>query len=130
MSFWISKIVKHTKKPHRCEFCGVKIPVGSSCHNEVGTYCGDFNNYYLCERCRTLLTSKQGPWDNDGDELGEFHDILFDSDMLVCPKCGKSNHREYDYSDDMLSIDLECNNCDHKYTVDLSAKALMAGDTP
>jgi hypothetical protein len=51
MSFWNSKTIKKTRKQHKCEFCGRIILIGSSCSSESGTYEGNFQHYYLCNRC-------------------------------------------------------------------------------
>ena len=131
MSFWNSKRIKKTKKQHRCEFCGVKIQIGSSCHNEVGVYYRDFNNYYLCDRCHVLLHSRNSTWVDTFDyELGEFQECLYNSSHLDCPKCGKSNFREVEFSDNMLSCTVKCDYCNAKYTVGLSGDALLSIATP
>jgi len=117
MSFWESKKVKKTRKLHRCEYCGAMIPIGSSCNNETGTYDGDFNNYYLCNRCLTFMDLYR---DKSDEELGEFTEELMNTDLLDCPGCKSSNHREYDFQDNMQNVKLECDDCNHKWTVDLS----------
>lgn len=121
MSFWNSKKIKKTRKIHRCEYCGAIVPIGSSCNNETGTYEGDFNNYYLCNRCVTFMDIYR---DKSEMELGDFSDELMNTNLLDCPMCGSYNRREYDYKDNMQSISLECDNCDHKWEVDLSLEAL------
>ena len=121
MSFWESKDIKKTRKQHTCEYCGTKILIGSSCRNEVGLYEGDFNHYYLCLRCVLFMDMFR---DRDNDELGCLHDEVMDNDLLDCPKCKGWNKSEYDWSDDMQSMSLECDNCGHKWMVDLSLEAL------
>jgi len=121
MSFWESKKIKKTRKLHRCEYCGALIPIGSTCNNEVGTYEGDFYNYHLCERCVSFMDIYR---DKTESELGDFSDELANTDLLDCPVCNKCNHREYDFKDNKQSISLECDDCGHKWIVDLSLEAI------
>ena len=62
----------------------------------------------------------------DRDELGEFYEDLFDTDICECPMCGSIFHYDYDFIDNMKAIDLECDKCGHRYIVDLSAEAIKA----
>lgn len=117
MSFWNSKEIKKTKKTHYCEYCLTDIPVESHCCNEVGTFEGEFNNYYLCDRCRMFID--HFVYFGSGDALGSFDDELRDTDLLDCPKC-KSSNSNSEYCDDGTSREMECNNCDNVWTVDLS----------
>ncbi len=126
MSFWESKAIKKTRKEHRCEYCGAKIPAGSSCRNEVGTYEGDFNHYYLCHRC--VLFMNRFVDKSDRDWLGEFLDALTGTDLLDCPKCKHWNNRDREFTEDMQAVKLECDECGHVWTVDLSLEALKAYD--
>ncbi|MDD5064992.1 MAG: hypothetical protein PHQ35_09595 [Phycisphaerae bacterium] len=121
MGFWESKDIKHTRKEHKCEYCGCRIPAGSSCRNEVGTYEGDFNHYYLCNRC-LVFWDKYG--DKSSDELGKLEDDLIYSDLMRCPICKKDNERNYKLINNKQAIAIECDNCNHKWTVDLSFEAL------
>ena len=123
--FWESKHIKKSRKKHHCEFCFVIIPIGSSCWNEVGKFIGDFNNYYLCERCKSLIDSGY-PWHDSGDWLGEFIEALQYTDALKCPEC------QYVYSatiievaKDKMSLSAICDNCDARYIVDLSVENLL-----
>lgn len=120
MSFWNSRWHKARKK-HRCEYCGKVIEVGERYSRETGMYAGDFDDYCLCERCKNIMPYMKV--DAIDDTLGEFVDDLIDHDVLDCPKCGGWNHREYKFSEDMMNITLECDKCDHVYTVDLSYEA-------
>lgn len=123
MSFWESKKIKATKKSHRCEYCHAIIPVGSSCNNEAGTYEGDFNHYYLCQRCLVFMDVFV---DRSEPELGEFVDEVYDSDLLDCPKCGERNHREYQWMHNMQAIAVVCDNCNHEHIVDLSLAVMRS----
>lgn len=123
MSFWNSRHVKKTQKTHKCAYCGSKIPVGSSCFHETGTYDGDFNDYRLCERCGRLINNYRNEFCSE-NEIGEFTEDLVNTDILDCPNCHKARFSEYDFSEDSLSIEIECDNCDHTYTVDLSFEAI------
>jgi len=121
MSFWESKKIKKTRKLHRCAYCGGIIPIGSSCNNEVGTYEGDFDNYYLDERCLVFMDLYT---DKTETELSNLDDDLQNTDLLDCPKCKKCNHSEYEFDDTKQKLNLECDNCGNKWAVDLSLEAI------
>lgn len=120
MSFWESRKIKSTRKKHRCEYCRETIPVGSGCSYEAGVWDSEFNHYYLCDRCRLFISMYH---DRGDDSLGEFDDELFETDLLDCPHCGSRNHREYEYHHRKQSIEIECDECDRLYVVDLSYEA-------
>lgn len=131
MSFWNSRNVKKTRKKHICMFCGAAIPVGSTCSHESGLYGGEMNDYYLCNRCHALLSSRQSPWVDPWDNtLGEFTDCLMDTDAGTCPKCGKPHYADFDFADDMLSAKSECDHCGHIYIINLSAGVLLREEPP
>jgi hypothetical protein len=120
MSFWNSKIVKKTKKKHKCQYCGRIIQIGESCSNEVGTYEGDFNNYYVCNRCCNAIDELHIEFDG---ELGDFYECIYDyTDLCRCPACGSRKNREREWSDDSMSCTFECDNCDEIWTKDFSFK--------
>ena len=49
------KIIKKTRKMHRCTICDRKIPKGFSAHFYTGVNNeGEFFNCYLCNTCETL----------------------------------------------------------------------------
>lgn len=49
------KIIKKTRKMHRCNICDRKIPKGFSAHFYTGINNeGEFFNCYLCNTCETL----------------------------------------------------------------------------
>ena len=49
------KIIKKTRKMHRCTICGRKIPKGFSAHFYTGINNeGEFFNCYLCNTCEML----------------------------------------------------------------------------
>jgi len=122
MSFWNSKKIKSTRKPHRCAYCHSTIPVGSSCHEEVGIYEGEFNHYYLCDRCDLFICLFH---DSSETELGEFDDDLFNTDLLDCPECFSSNRRVYEFNTGKQAIELQCDRCDYQWIVDLSLAAMQ-----
>ena len=96
------------------------ILIGETYHRETGIYDSEFNDYCLCERCRWVLTNI----DNECDELGNFRDAIFEFDLVSCPSCGSINLREYDLSDDMQTMECECDECDAKWIEDLSIDGL------
>ena len=51
----LHKIIKKTRKPHRCDICCRRIPKGFSVHFYTGINNeGEFFNCYLCNTCETL----------------------------------------------------------------------------
>jgi hypothetical protein len=40
-----------TRKPHKCEGCFEKVPVGTEITNCSGVYEGEFYNHYMCDPC-------------------------------------------------------------------------------
>ncbi len=124
MSFWKS-IERKAKKKHYCAYCGKTIKPGEVYSRETGIYEGQFDDYCLCVRCREALTYFKDT--SFGDyELGHFVNDLFESDMLECPQCHRCNHRDYEFSEDMDSINLQCDECEHYYIVDLSLDSIVA----
>lgn len=93
---------------------------GELYHRETGIYENEFNDYCLCERCRWVLQNI----DNESDELGSFYDSIFEFDLVSCPACDSINLREYDFLDDMQTMECECDDCDTKWTADLSIEEL------
>ena len=119
MSFWRNSTIKSTRKEHRCEFCTRVIPIGSTADYCCGVWEGEFQSYYFCTRCSTYVDRNQIDL-SDGFSPGDFMEYVL-SDSLQCPNCGKYNQvREYDWDDSMMLLSLECDNCDHKWTVDYS----------
>ena len=123
--FWLSKIVKKSRKKHRCEYCGAVIEPGSSYSRESGKYEGEIQDYALCLRCRTLLDSNNPTWAMDDGELGNFHDAFMDSNFIQCPACKSPYVGEVSYSLDMMRVTLVCDKCDEIYRVSLDVETLL-----
>jgi len=123
MSFWNSTHVKKSRKQHKCAYCFCHIQEGNPCWHETGTYEGEINDYYLCERCEKLISSG-GIW-FDGSELDEFEDNLWETDFKNCPECKSNNVYIEKYSSDHLIGYAICEDCDNNYEVDLSAENLL-----
>lgn len=119
MSFWNSKKVKKTRKIHKCEFCFRTIQTGKSCNYESGIYEGEFQSYYMCDRCIEFI-SKHDIDLSDGFCGGEFWDCVQNTNLLDCPKCRSPHHDYLKCSEDGLKYKLECNSCGEEYEVDLS----------
>lgn len=118
MSFWKETHIKKSRSKHRCEYCcGVIFP-GKSYFRETGVYYGDFNDYCICERCRTALDFFN--FDENLDHLASFYDELLNSDILDCLNCGRNSLREYEFTDNATFCNCECDNCGKMYIVDLS----------
>jgi hypothetical protein len=122
--FWTSILVKKSRKKHRCEYCGAVIEIGASYSRESGKFEGEMQDYALCLRCRKLLDSNNPTWAMDDGELGNFHDAFVDSYFVHCPKCGQNDISDFHYSEDQMTIKIEC-ECGEDYTVDLSAENLL-----
>jgi ribosomal protein S27E len=122
--FFDSRIVKQTRKDHRCAVCGRIIPKGSKdIYNWGGKWDGDMQNSYACHWCHE---HSKDLCDDDGyiidlwDSLREYiFEELFDKyrecdcvdehgyagnieaelegNYLVfkCEDCGKEWHREH-----------------------------------
>lgn len=88
MSFWNSETVT-AKKEHGCLYCGRKIMPREKYSRECGIYCGEFQHYCLCERCRYLCDE----YEHD-DHLGDFLTTLTENDLVTCPACGSINFCE------------------------------------
>ncbi len=120
MSFWESRKINKTRKEHLCEYCETIIKTGTSCYNEKGVCNGDFNNYYLCNRCHDVLPIND---DNDG-LLGEFCEDFMTQGYIKCPECGYRHQSKLEMAEDKLSCKCECSNCEEEWTQDLSAESV------
>ena len=70
------KIIKKTRKPHRCDICGRRIPKGFSAHFYTGINNEDeFFNCYLCNTCETLT-------DEFPHTVLDYHEGYFDTQTL------------------------------------------------
>ena len=123
MSFWNSVHVKKARKQHQCAYCFCNIQEGIPCWHETGTYEGEINDYYLCERCEKLISSG-GVW-FDGSELGEFEDSLWETDFINCPECKSNNIYIEKYYENNTRGHAICEDCDNNYEIDLSAEHLL-----
>ncbi len=117
--FWNSTNHK-ARKSHTCLYCGKTISPGETYWRERGMCDGDFQSYCLCERCKTII-----PYFCLDEYIGDFIDDLQEMDMLNCPECGHWNSRWWEMASDKMSIEIQCDSCDHTYTVDLSEEALL-----
>jgi DNA-directed RNA polymerase subunit RPC12/RpoP len=123
MSFWKSQY-HIARKEHVCEYCNKKILVGEKYSRESGMYEGEFNDYCLCDRCRNIISYVKS---ESGDyELGTLFDDLNNSDFFACPVCHSIGPHEYSFPDNKMSIDIECDMCNHKFTVNLSEESILA----
>lgn len=122
--FWETRIVKHSRKEHTCKMCRGTINIGDSCSGESGVYNGEFNHYYLCNRCRELLDKDRKQWLGDDNELIDFEDLLTEGDYLKCPDCNSINMKDTSFDKKMLSVDCEC-ECGYRFSMDLSAENLL-----
>ena len=121
MSFWESKKIKKTRKPHTCEYCVRKIEIGESCRNEVGVWECEFNNYYLCNRCEKFI-EKYDVDLSDGFDRGDFFEEAHHTKLAQCPNCGECNHSEHEWSEDTMKCRYECDECDTAWEADFSCK--------
>lgn len=118
--FWKSAKRK-ARKTHKCLYCRKVIEKGEEYFRETGTFEGDFQDYCLCPRCLYVIEKYEEP----GEYLTSLADVVIDNRLYVCPSCGSSNYRDYEFSKDVMSIEFECDNCDEKWTADLSMEGLM-----
>ena len=125
IEFWKSTWVKKSRKPHYCLLCGINIPVGSRCSYEKGVGDGYFNSYYLCERCRDVIDGTHEIWLCDNELADGFLDGVVDLGMIFCPRCHECGYHDLNLSEDGLVLHVECDECDLKYDIDVSADALI-----
>jgi len=118
-----STVVKKTRKPHKCEFCGRTIPAGATNVNHWwGKYDGDFQSSYSCHWCNKNKANlvEDGEildfWDclrenifydefrkyrecdcrDENDMSGNIEDYLIGDDLIFkCEDCGKIWHTEH-----------------------------------
>lgn len=90
------RTVKATRKPHRCEYCGKDIPVGSSALCEWGIFDGVAFRRYACSNCIPLLNDfwfyNEYEVEYDiRDAFKSFLEVYEDekTKTKVCSKCGK-----------------------------------------
>ena len=124
MSFWNSVYVNKSRKEHFCIYCETNIAKGNSCWHETGIFEGDFNDYYLCGRCKELINSGY-PWYENGEGLGTLFDNLVNSDIVICPDCKSYNYSYVEHIFDPEAYVFECKNCKKIYKIYLSSKNLL-----
>ena len=109
------KMIKKTRKPHKCITCSRKIPIGSKAHNYIGTYEGEFQSWYQCDWCYWKLDSDDFSEGISGDE---FIEQFFETESGTCPICkAKYGTLEWDWSKDETILKMECTNCDTQWEV-------------
>lgn len=58
-------------------------------------------------------------------EINDLFDDFANAGLLDCPKCGKANMRKYEWTDAARQqMAIECDNCGHIYTADLSIEGI------
>ena len=123
MSFW-NEDKRKARKEHKCYYCGKIIKKDELYYRETGVYDNEFYDYCLCERCRWIIDKYEEP----GEDLSDFLEVIFNNDFLCCPKCGSINMREHEFSQDKMSCECECDNCGNTWVEDLSLEALKNKD--
>lgn len=119
--FWESKLIKAAKKEHKCLYCSKYIQIGESYWQEVGVYQGDFQHYCLCERCSFFIQNTEVADDGYLSPSSLYEAI---HDRITCPTCGSRRISDMSTSEDEQYAECECENCDHKWTEDISLEAI------
>lgn len=120
MSFWNSRQVDKTRKKHVCIFCQSTIPIGSSCRHETGTWEGEFNDYYLCNRCVKFIDKCDIDL-SDGFSEGDFLEhARYTAIGGSCPACGSHNWCDDDWNDNYYKAEIICDDCGEEWTADFS----------
>ena len=57
MTFQSTAEIKATRKPHRCDYCGLTIPKGATAVKQAGKWYGDFYSAYGHTDCAHMWTS-------------------------------------------------------------------------
>lgn len=58
------------RKPHRCEWCGQQIEIGSKCYLYKGMYDGEWQNWRMHEECREIYDYEEfEPFENERPAL-------------------------------------------------------------
>lgn len=119
MSFWENKYIKSARKQHKCYYCDRTIQKGEAYQHCAGTYEGEFQYYNLCDRCTVVVDEIQ-----ESGELSDFFEMIINNGYILCPECNGDNLREYDFTEDGLYLDCECDECDHKWREDLTVAGI------
>ena len=71
-------------------------------------------------RCAWLIDT----FTSDNEYLADVWETLFENDLINCPSCGGRNLREYDVIENVQKMKCECDDCDEKWTADLSIEGI------
>jgi len=94
---------------------------------------GDWQNWYMCEFCNSHCADDLSEGVN-GEEFGYW---LRDQPFNECPEChgidpetGKKDHcwPDWDWSEDLMSVEFQCEYCEHKWTQHIGFESRMAGE--
>ena len=84
--FAVSQNVK-TRKPHKCEMCGIAIPKGSIVEMQSGRFEGSMYRYYLCDVCEEFIRNNRKEIDYD-DPFDYIYDMMREQfEDEKCRKC-------------------------------------------
>lgn len=86
--FAVAKTVK-TRKPHKCEMCGILIPKGDTAEVQTGCFEGHMYYYHLCDVCTEFIKFNRQNIDFD-DGLDYIYDMMREQfEDEKCRKCQK-----------------------------------------
>ena len=68
-----AKAIKKTRKPHTCDGCCCKIPIGSAAYSIFGVKDGDVYSGYLCVPCDAIFERHYREFDpyDEGWAIGD-----------------------------------------------------------
>jgi hypothetical protein len=118
MSLLQSKLTR-ARKEHMCDYCCKIINRRELYYRESRVDDGDFVSYAICQRCRWVIDE----FEEDEDEIADIFMALQETGIFNCPRC------DYAFSNGELSNDgnscqIQCNNCEHQWSIDVSLQSL------
>lgn len=114
MTFHSTTLVRSSRKPHRCEYCGCQIPAGSPVVRVAGKHDGDFYTASGHEDCKRL-------WDAAYPIYAEYGEgMAFNLYEAICgDECreialGELNHWRGQFPHVICRIELGLQQCDQR----------------
>lgn len=92
-----------TRKPHRCEWCGEPILVGSLVGNYRGKWQGDWQNWYMHDECEEARSQEDkygdgfSPYENERPKVYTANEVraglhITEADNVPCDAAAEMGH--------------------------------------
>lgn len=111
-TFGYYKKVK-TRKPHLCIFCNRVIPKGLYAWNSHGCFRGEWQHWYACEICNSLIDEFHIEEWIGGEE---FEDWVYEQDWAECPNCKNRYSIKLYFSENEETLELFCDECETSWS--------------